>query len=100
LASKKLRGLSDRLHSHASGRRSGDQFCVYVFDRLILRSLSRSDIENAANGTLSLDKLISRYIHDRLSYRFVVTDDGNAARALERQVRLGAIGQPPLLNPL
>ena len=25
-----------RLSSHASGRRSGDQFCVYVSDRLVL----------------------------------------------------------------
>jgi hypothetical protein len=30
------RGLYDRLKSHASGRRSGDQFCVYVCDRLVL----------------------------------------------------------------
>jgi hypothetical protein len=28
LASTKARGLGDRLNSHASGRRSGDQFCV------------------------------------------------------------------------
>src|SRR5205823_546863 len=27
-------GLASRLRSHASGRRSGDQFCVYVADHL------------------------------------------------------------------
>jgi hypothetical protein len=29
-------GPFGRLNSHASGRRSGDQFCVYVCDRLVL----------------------------------------------------------------
>jgi hypothetical protein len=33
-------GIYTRLHSHASGRRSGDQFCVYVADRLVLPTLS------------------------------------------------------------
>jgi hypothetical protein len=32
-------GLWTRLDSHAGGRRSGDQFCVYVADRLVLPSL-------------------------------------------------------------
>ena len=27
---EKRKGLAERLNSHASGRRSGDQFCVYV----------------------------------------------------------------------
>jgi hypothetical protein len=39
-ASTKLTGLRSRLASHASGRRSGDQFCIYVFDRLVLPTLS------------------------------------------------------------
>lgn len=29
-------GPFGRLNSHASGRRSGDQFCVYICDRLVL----------------------------------------------------------------
>jgi hypothetical protein len=37
-------GIYTRLHSHASGRRSGDQFCVYVADRLVLPMLSQDDI--------------------------------------------------------
>lgn len=36
----KPQGIYTRLHSHASGRRSGDQFCVYVADRLVLPTLS------------------------------------------------------------
>jgi len=43
-ASAKITGLRSRLASHASGRRSGDQFCVYVFDCLVLPTLSRQRI--------------------------------------------------------
>lgn len=32
----KAKGLWTRLDSHASGRRSGDQFCVYVCDRFVV----------------------------------------------------------------
>jgi len=32
-------GIYTRLQSHASGRRNGDQFCVYVADRLVLTSM-------------------------------------------------------------
>ena len=35
-AAAKLTGLRRRLASHASGRRSGNQFCIYVFGRLVL----------------------------------------------------------------
>src|SRR6516162_2889307 len=53
--SAKLTGLRSRLASHASGRRSGNQFCVYVFDRLVLPMLTREQIQEAARGQLSLD---------------------------------------------
>jgi hypothetical protein len=45
-ASSKLSGLRSRLASHASGRRSGDQFCIYVFDRLVLPTLSLQQIRS------------------------------------------------------
>ena len=35
-------GIYTRLRSHASGRRSGDQFCVYVADRLVLPTLTQA----------------------------------------------------------
>jgi hypothetical protein len=43
-------GLYNRLQSHASGRRSGDQFCVYVADRLVLPALSPEDIDAIVSG--------------------------------------------------
>src|SRR6266436_8405612 len=42
-------GLYTRLRSHASGRRSGDQFCVYVADRLVLATLTQKDIADIAS---------------------------------------------------
>lgn len=33
------KGPWGRLNSHASGKRSGDQFCIYVHDYLVLHSL-------------------------------------------------------------
>ena len=99
VASTRNRGLRDRLNSHASGRRSGDQFCVYVFDRLVLPTLSQKDIADAANGRLSLDARTRAHIREHLTYRFVLTVDGRAALLLERQVQGGALGQPPTLNP-
>ena len=99
-ASNRNRGLRDRLNSHASGRRSGDQFCVYVCDRLILSTLSQGDITKVAAGEMSLDALTREYIRDRLSYRFVVSETAKDAFHLEEIVRLAGLdGAKPLLNP-
>ena len=93
-------GLITRLSSHASGRRSGDQFCVYVGDRLVLPLLSRQEIENIASGQASFDHLIRRYIHDHFRYRFMVTPTGLRARRLEAFLKSGKSSAGlPLLNP-
>ncbi|MBD0257729.1 MAG: hypothetical protein ICV83_18605 [Cytophagales bacterium] len=97
---KSLKGLYSRLKSHASGRRSGDQFCLYVCDRLILPGLTPEEIGKVGNGTLNLDALVRAYIHDHLSYRFAETQDSDTAMALEEEIRQGRlkVGKP-LLNP-
>jgi hypothetical protein len=100
MATKRNRGLRDRLNSHASGRRSGDQFCVYVCDRLVLPSLGQVDVAKVAGGHLSLDALTREYIRDRLTYRFFVTETSADARKLEATVRVeGLQGTMPMLNP-
>lgn len=100
-SSARLTGLRSRLASHASGRRSGDQFCIYVFDRLVLPVLSRQQIQDAARGQLSLDGLTRQLIRQSFSYRFTLLSDAATARAVERDIqREGLVGQPPLLNPL
>ena len=103
LAAKQLEGkrfgLYTRLASHASGRRSGDQFCVYVADHLVLPRLSVDQIDAISRKELLFDNLIRKYIHDRLSFRFIETSSGDEALRIEDDVRSGALGQKPLLNP-
>ena len=82
-------GLYTRLQSHASGRRSGDQFCVYVADRLVLPTLSQQDIAAIASGRHQMDAFVRRYIHENLSYRFVMLPDGAAAYEVEAAIKNG-----------
>jgi hypothetical protein len=97
---KKAKGLFTRLKSHATGRRSGDQFCVYVCDRLIVPDLTRAQQEQIREGTLLLDDLTKQHIHDRFKYRYVRTKDGQEAFELEREIqRNGLGGKLPELNP-
>lgn len=92
-------GLKSRLKSHRAGRRSGDQFCVYVGDWLVLPTLTSAEIEAIATRAVSFDHLIRDFIQSRLGFRFVETQSGAAALELERVGRAGALGQLPLLNP-
>jgi hypothetical protein len=61
-----------RLLSHASGRRSGDQFCVYVADHYVLPELTRPQIEGIRDSQISMDGLVRAWVrpakppqHDR-----------------------------------
>jgi hypothetical protein len=93
-------GIFTRLQSHASGRRSGDQFCVYVADRLVLPTLSQDDITAIASGRHQIDAFVRRYIHGYLSYRFVIQPDGASAYAIEAAIKSGEWEHGrPLLNP-
>lgn len=93
-------GLYTRLHSHAGGRRSGDQFCVYVADRLVLPLLSAEQIGLIAAGRHQMDAFVRLYIHDYLRYRYCVTPDGATAYAVETAIKDGALhAGRPMLNP-
>lgn len=97
----KAKGLWTRLDSHASGRRSGDQFCVYVCDRFVVPHLSPQQQVQIGEGVLSLDALTREHIRDRFEYRYVTVDNGRDALALERDVQRGAMSVgKPFLNPL
>jgi hypothetical protein len=67
-----------RLNSHASGRRSGDQFCIYVHDRLVIPSL-HNRLADIGTGDLSLDRETRTYIRERLGFRWVAVDGPGAA---------------------
>ena len=92
-------GLKSRLKSHRAGRRSGDQFCVYVGDWLVLPTLTSAEIESISARALSFDHLIRDFIQSELGFRSVETESGSAALDLERLARAGSLGQRPLLNP-
>jgi hypothetical protein len=78
-------GIYTRLKSHASGRRSGDQFCVYVADRLVLPTLSQEDIRQSPHGRHQMDAFVRQYIHENLSYRFAILPDGKAPGHLKQR---------------
>jgi hypothetical protein len=92
-------GPYGRLASHAGGRRSGDQFCIYVCDRFVLPRVLDRILEIAA-GQLSLDRLTREFIRAELGFRFIAVDDSAAALTIERTIQKGALrAGKPLLNP-
>lgn len=95
------KGLWTRLNSHASGRRSGDQFNLYICDRFIVPLLTPSQQRQIGQGQLQLDQMTKNFIRDHLGYRFAILNDGVQALATERAIRAGSLptGQP-YLNPL
>ena len=94
------KGPYGRLASHASGRRSGDQFCVYVCDRLVLPTV-HNRIPEIAAGDLSLDEVVREYIRTNLGFRWVPLPDARSAIELERQIQRGEFDTGrPLLNPV
>ena len=98
---EKAMGLWTRLNSHVSGRRSGDQFNIYVCDRFIVPVLTPEQQRDIGCGDLLLDQLTKDYIRKHLSYRFRVYSDGAQALAAERAIRAGSLSAGrPYLNPL
>jgi predicted GIY-YIG superfamily endonuclease len=94
------KNLAARLGSHARGNRSGDQFCVYVSDRYVLPAIcSTIDQRDKKTITQTIDRMTRQFIRQNLSFAFTVVKDGETALALERELKQGALGVKPLLNP-
>lgn len=99
-AGEKKKALFSRLESHASGRRSGDQFCLYICDHFIIPKLSQVELEQVREGSISLDERTRKFIRSELSYRFVEVPSGSTALKLEAHLkRTGLNGRKPRLNP-
>jgi hypothetical protein len=98
--SSKSKGPFGRLESHASGRRSGDQFNIYICDRFALPRVHNRIAEIAA-GTLFLDQLTREFIRTELGFRFVEVAGPEEAFKLERRLQRGEwpAGRP-VLNPV
>jgi hypothetical protein len=98
---KRPYGLYTRLSSHASGRLSGDQFCVYVANRIIVPIISKEDKLNFESGKLTLDILTKKYIRENLKYKFIVLKSETEVYELERFIQKDGIkNKKPFLNPL
>jgi len=88
-----------RIVSHASGRRSGDQLCIYVHDHYVVPDLVKCRNYSPKNGYL--DALTHEYIRKNLSYRFLdfqASDSDAVVRSLEKQIKAGVLGFKPVLN--
>ena len=89
-----------RMISHASGVRSGDQFCVYIHDFYVVPKLVEMGVYEPSKGLL--DKLTKAYIHENLFYRFQVIegpDSDRKVRDMENEIKRGTYGFPaPVLN--
>lgn len=97
--SARSNGPFGRLRSHAAGRRSGDQFLIYVCDRLVLPRLGNRLVDVAA-GHLSLDAETITYVRAELAFRWIGVNSPSEAFAIESRLKSG--GYPPgvpLLNP-
>jgi hypothetical protein len=92
-------GLASRLRSHASGRHSGDQFCVYVADHYVLPELTPEQVEAIAGSRLSMDELVREKVHRSFTFRVATVPDYATALAVESWVKSGAADcGPPRLN--
>jgi hypothetical protein len=93
------RNPQSRMVSHTSGRRSGDQFCIYIHDSFVIPELLKDGSFVPERG--ALDELTKSHIQANLSYRFLVFDSNDSdaiVRRLEKQIQTGACGIKPLLN--
>lgn len=98
LTNGKQSGLYDRLSSHASGYRSGDRFNIYIADLYVLPTLTQKQITGIAKNEISFDSLIKKYIREKLSYRFLITEC-SVVRELESHIQKNGInGELPLIN--
>jgi predicted GIY-YIG superfamily endonuclease len=93
--------LYGRLNQHARGKRSGDQFCVYVGDRLVISKLSIDQMKGVFSGEYFLDDAIKEFVRSQLSYHYLVVPDDPTARAFEKHGLEIAKGQgAELLNSI
>ena len=90
-AGKTKFGLITRLNSHASGRAANDQFCSLLSNRIVIPSLTNSQITKFRNGSLTLDQVTKKYIRTNLEYQYLLVDNFQDALDLEVHCKRGVI---------
>jgi len=86
----KSSNLSNRVWSHFTGKRGGDQFCLYVYDRYV------HDKRPLGLSTPEVDKKTGEWIRRRTKFRWVELPEDKISRA-EKFLRKN---WKPILNPL
>ena len=61
----KSRNLSNRIWSNFSGKRDGNQFCLYVYDRYVHYK------RPSGLSTIKVDQMTAKWIQQRIKFRFV-----------------------------
>lgn len=93
------RNPRSRIIQHSQGRRSGDQFCIYIQDFYVIPSLIGKPYEPKKGY---LDTLTKEFIQSRLTYRYLVVQSDNSdkvVRRLERELQINQHGYGvPTLN--
>ena len=85
--SVKERNPRSRIIQHAQGRRSGDQFCIYIQDFYVIPSIINNEYTPKKGY---LDTLTKEFIQSRLTYRYLVLqteDSDKIVRRLERELQ-------------
>ena len=77
--------LHSRLKSHQNGRRSGNQFAVYVQDFYVLPQC-RDQIDEIAAGTVRLDLLVGEYVRSNFEVAWIALESGAEALGMEREL--------------
>ena len=81
------RNPRSRIIQHAQGRRSGDQFCIYIQDFYVIPSIINTQYTPKKGY---IDMLTKEFIQKRLSYRYLVVqsdDSDKIVRRLERELQ-------------
>ena len=93
------RNPRSRIIQHSQGRRSGDQFCIYIQDFFVIPQLIGKDYTPKKGY---LDQLTKEFIQSRLTYRYLViqTEDSDVeVRRMERELQRDMHGHgSPRLN--
>ena len=82
-------GLITRLNSHASGRTAGDQFCSLLSNRIVIPSLTKTQIIKFKEGSVTLDQITKKYIRCNLEYQYLVVDNFQDALDLQEHCKSG-----------
>jgi len=97
--SVKERNPRSRIIQHSQGRRSGDQFCIYIQDFYVIPYIIDKPYEPKKGY---LDTLTKDFIQSRLTYRYLVIqsdDSDKVVRRLERELQSNQHGHGvPKLN--